>query len=216
VEKYEILTPIDFNRKVKKGEVVAKLKNRNIIASFDGVLGKKNFSEDLEVSRTSILINIEDASKIYCDVDIPEIFSPFIKMGLIVDVKFSGYKDKIFVGKVDSVASRINEDTRSLSTRIIIDNSNFEILPGSLLEISIKYNLRDSIGVPDTSVMVEGDKAYIYKVDDANKTKKEEIKIGDRSKGYIEVIEGLNEEEKIVAEGLKKVRPNAEIKPIIK
>ena len=64
--------------------------------------------------------------------------------------------------------------------------------------------------------MVEGDKAYIYKVDDANKTKKEEIKIGDRSKGYIEVIEGLNEEEKIVAEGLKKVRPNAEIKPIIK
>ena len=216
VEKYEILSPIEFNKKLKKGDVIAQLKNRNIVAPFDGVVGKRDFSEDLEVSKTSILINFDDASTIYSDVNIPEIFTPFVKEGLPVDVKFSGYKNKIFNGVIDSLSSRITEDTRSLQTRIKIDNSNFEILPGSLLEISIKYNLRDSIGVPDTSVMVEGDKAYIYKVDDANKTKKEEIKIGDRSKGYIEVIEGLNEEEKIVAEGLKKVRPNAEIKPIIK
>ena len=216
VEKYEILTPIKFNQKVKKGEIIAKLKNRNLVAPFDGVIGKRNFSEDLEVSTTSILINIEDSSIIYSDVNIPEIFAPFIQIGLPVNIKVAGYKNKIFVGMIDSLASRISEDTRSLRARIKVDNFNFEILPGSLLEFSIKYNVRQSLGIPDTSVLVEGDKVYVYKVTTENITKKSEIKIGDRLEGFIEVVDGINNGEKIVAEGLKKVRPNGKIKPILK
>ena len=216
VEKYEILSPIEFNKKLKKGDVIAQLKNRNIVAPFDGVVGKRDFSEDLEVSKTSILINFDDASIIYSDVNIPEIFAPYVKEGLPVDVKFSGYKDKIFKGSIDSVASRISEDTRSLQTRIKIDNSNFEILPGSLLEFSIKYNERKSLGIPDTSIFVEGEKSYIFKVSDDNKTQKIEVKTGDRLEGFMEIYEGLNPGEKVVSEGLKKVRPNSEIKPIIR
>ena len=216
VEKYEILSPIEFNKKMKKGDVIAQLKNRNIVAPFDGVVGKRDFSEDLEVSKTSILINFDDASIIYSDVNIPEIFAPYVKEGLPVDVKFSGYKDKIFKGSIDSVASRISEDTRSLQTRIKIDNSNFEILPGSLLEFSIKYNERKSLGIPDTSILVEGEKSYIFKVSDDNKTQKIEVKTGDRLEGFMEIYEGLNIGEKVVSEGLKKVRPNSEIKPIIR
>ena len=216
VEKYEILSPIEFNKKLKKGDVIAQLKNRNIVAPFDGVVGKRDFSEDLEVSKTSILINFDDASIIYSDVNIPEIFAPYVKEGLPVDVKFSGYKDKIFKGSIDSVASRISEDTRSLQTRIKIDNSNFEILPGSLLEFSIKYNERKSLGIPDTSILVEGEKSYIFKVSDDNKTQKIEVKTGDRLEGFMEIYEGLNQGEKVVSEGLKKVRPNSEIKPIIR
>ena len=216
VEKYEILSPIEFNKKMKKGDVIAQLKNRNIVAPFDGVVGKRDFSEDLEVSKTSILINFDDASIIYSDVNIPEIFAPYVKEGLPVDIKFSGYKDKIFKGSIDSVASRISEDTRSLQTRIKIDNSNFEILPGSLLEFSIKYNERKSLGIPDTSILVEGEKSYIFKVSDDNKTQKIEVKTGDRLDGFMEIYEGLNQGEKVVSEGLKKVRPNSEIKPIIR
>ncbi len=216
VEKYEILSPIEFNKKIKKGDVIAQLKNRNIVAPFDGVVGKRDFSEDLEVSKTSILINFDDASIIYSDVNIPEIFAPYVKEGLPVDIKFSGYKDKIFKGSIDSVASRISEDTRSLQTRIKIDNLNFEILPGSLLEFSIKYNERKSLGIPDTSILVEGEKSYIFKVSDDNKTQKIEVKTGDRLEGFMEIYEGLNQGEKVVSEGLKKVRPNSEIKPIIR
>ena len=172
VEKYEILKPIRYNQKVKKGDVIADLKNRKIIAQFDGVIGKREFSEDLEVSKSSILINLEDNSSIYCDVDIPEIFVPFIKVGLPVDIKFSGYKDKIYKGNVDSFASRISEDTRSLATRIKMDNVSGEILPGSFLEISIKYDVRESLSIPDTSTVVEGENVFIYRVDDQNKVLK--------------------------------------------
>jgi membrane fusion protein (multidrug efflux system) len=216
VEKYEILKPIKYNQKVKKGDVIADLKNRKIIAQFDGVIGKREFSEDLEVSKSSILINLEDNSSIYCDVDIPEIFVPFIKVGLPVDIKFSGYKDKIYKGNVDSFASRISEETRSLAARIKMDNLSGEILPGSFLEISIKYDVRESLSIPDTSTVVEGENVFIYRVDEQNKVLKTKITTGDRYVGFVEVLNGLNSGDKIVAEGTKKVRPNLTIRPIEK
>ena len=216
IEKYEIVSPIQFNQKVNKGDVLAKLKTRNIVAPFDGVIGKRNFSDDIEVSESSIIINLEDASVLYVDVDIPEIYAPFVSDGLPVDIKFSGNKEKIYSGTVDSTASRINTEKRSLSARIRLDNSNLEILPGALLELTIKYNKRDSLSIPDTSVLLEGNKVYIYKVNKENITKKAEIKIGTRNEGYLEVVSGLIEGETIVAEGLKKVRPNGKIKPIKK
>ena len=216
VEKYEILKPIKYNQKVKRGDVIADLKNRKIIAQFDGTIGKREFSEDLEVSKSSILINVEDTSSIYCDVDIPEIFVPFIKVGLPVDIKFSGYKDKIYKGNVDSFASRISEETRSLATRIKMDNLSGEILPGSFLEISIKYDVRESLSIPDTSTIVEGENVFIYRVDEKNKALKTKITTGDRYIGFVEVLNGLNSGDKIVAEGTKKVRPNLTIRPIEK
>ena len=100
--------------------------------------------------------------------------------------------------------------------RIKIINDNFELIPGSLLEVSIKYNERDSLGVPDTGVIFEGNKMYVYKLIENNIVKKTEIETGIRSKGKLEVVSGLQSGDQIVAEGLKKVFPNAKIKPIKK
>ena len=214
IEKYEIISPIKFNQKVKEGDIIAKLKTRNIIAPFDGVVGKRNFSNDIEILESSIVVNIEDASILYVDVDIPEIYAPYINEGLSADIKFSGNNEKIYNGVIESTASRINTEKRSLAARVRLDNSNLELLPGALLEITIKYNERNSLSIPDTSVILEGNKVYIYKVNKDNLAKKAEVKIGIRNEGYLEVTSGLNEGETIVAEGLKKVRPNGKIKPI--
>ena len=90
IEKYEILEPIKFNSKVKAGDVIAKLKNRKIVAPFNGVIGKRDFSDDIKVSKSSLVINLEDASSLFIDVDIPEVFSTYVRKGLGVDIKFSG------------------------------------------------------------------------------------------------------------------------------
>ena len=216
IEKYEIDNPIEFNRKLKKGDLITKLKTRNLIASFDGVVTKRDFSNDIKVSESSLLIQLEDTSSIYVDVDIPELYSSFIKENLNVDVKFSGNSEKIYSGVVDSTAGRIDVDTRSLAIRIKLENDNFEILPGSLLEIIVKYNERNSMSIPDTSLIMEGNKTYVYKVAEDNVTNKAEIVIGIRNSGFIEVVSGLANGDNIVAEGLKKVRPRGEIKPIKK
>jgi len=216
IEKYEIDNPIEFNRKLKKGDLITKLKTRNLIASFDGVVTKRDFSNDIKVSESSLLIQLEDTSTIYVDVDIPELYSSFIKENLNVDVKFSGNSEKIYSGVVDSTAGRIDVDTRSLAIRIKLENDNFEILPGSLLEIIVKYNERNSMSIPDTSLIMEGNKTYVYKVAEDNIANKTEIVIGIRDSGFIEVVSGLANGDNIVAEGLKKVRPRGEIKPIKK
>ncbi|MDA7581101.1 efflux RND transporter periplasmic adaptor subunit [Candidatus Pelagibacter sp.] len=216
IEKYEIIQPINFNKKLKKGELIAKLKTRNLIASFDGVVTKRDFSNDIKVSESSLLINLEDISSIYVDVDIPELYSRFIKENLNVDVKFSGNNDKIYSGIIDSTSGRIDVEKRSLATRIKLKNNNFDILPGSLLEITIKYNEKKSLGIPDTSLMMEGDKTYVYKVSEKNVTNKTEVVIGIRDNGFIEITSGLSQGDNVVAEGLKKVRPRLTIKPIKK
>ena len=62
IEKYEILKPVNYNQKVNKGDVIDNLKNRKIVAQFDGTIGKREFSEDIEDSKSSILVNLEDTS----------------------------------------------------------------------------------------------------------------------------------------------------------
>ena len=199
---------------VKKGDLIVKLKDRNIVAPFSGVLGYRGITGDILGSDNSIIITLDDNSIIYSDLKIPETFASFIKKDLPIKAKFSGNKNKRYSGKVYAVSSRINAETRSLLTRVIIENENSELIPGSLLEVIINYNERNSLAIPDTSMMIEGSKTYVYKVSKDNITNKTEIEIGIRGGGFIEIISGLNEGETIVAEGLKKVRPRGKIEPI--
>tara|TARA_S200000501_G_scaffold233390_1_gene218963 strand:- start:19 stop:888 length:870 start_codon:yes stop_codon:yes gene_type:complete len=210
---YEDLKLKDF---VKKGDTLIKLKSGNILAPFDGVLGYTGLTEDILVSNNIFIITLDDNSIIYSDIKIPENYSASIKRGLPVDVKISSYKDKTFQGEIDFVSSRINADTRSLLSRIKVENKSLELISGSLLEVSVKFNLRSSLGVPDTSVMVEGDNSFVYKISEKNIANKVNVNTGVRSDKNIEIISGLNEGDVIVAEGLKKVRPRGKIKPITK
>jgi len=216
VKRSDLVTELDLKKYVKKGDLIVKLKDKNIIAPFNGILGYRGITGDILDSNNSIIITLDDNSVIYSDLKIPEIFASVIKKGLPITAKFSGNKNKIYNGSVYAVSSRINAETRSILIRVKIDNEDGELIPGSLLEVTVNYNERNSLGIPDTSIMLEGDKIFAYKVSEKNITNKTEITIGIRSDGYVEVLSGLLEGEKIVAEGLKKVRPRGEIKPINK
>ena len=216
IKKDDLFEDLKLKNFVKKGEVLINLKSGNIVAPFSGVLGYTGLTEDILVSNNIAIITLDDNSTIYSDIKIPENYSTFIKKGLPVEVKISSFKNKLFKGEIDFVSSRINADTRSLLSRIKIDNKNLELISGSLLEVLVKFNLRNSLSVPDTSVMVEGDKSYVYKVNNEDIVNKIEVKAGLRSDKNIEIISGLTEGDIIVAEGLKKVRPRGKIKPINK
>jgi membrane fusion protein (multidrug efflux system) len=214
IKKDELLEELDLNNFVNKGDVIVKLKSGDIIAPFSGVIGYTGLTEDIFVSDKTIIITLDDTKVIYSDIKIPENYSSVIEKGLPIEAKVSSFKDKTFNGEIDFISSRINADTRSLLTRIKIDNSNYELISGSLLEVSIIFNLRNSLGVPDTSVMMEGDKAFVYRVSPENVANKIEVQIGNRSEGKVEILSGLNEGDIIVAEGLRKVFPRAKINPI--
>ena len=216
IKKDDLFEDLKLKNLVKKGEIIIKLKSGNIIAPFSGVLGYTGLTEDILVSNNIVIITLDDNSIVYSDIKIPENYSTSIKKGLPVEVKLTSYKDKIFVGEVDFVSSRINADTRSLLSRIKVENEDLELISGSLLEVGVKFDLRNSLSVPDTSVMIEGDKSYVYKINEENIANKTEVKTGLRIDKSIEITSGLTEGDIIVAEGLKKVRPRGKIKPIKK
>ena len=216
IKKDDLFEDLKLKNFVKKGDVLIKLKSGDILAPFSGVLGYTGLTEDILVSNNIFIITLDDNSIIYSDIKIPESYSTFIEKGLPVEVTLSSFKDKTFSGEIDFVSSRINADTRSLLSRIKVKNENLELISGSLLEVRVKFDLRNSLSVPDTSVMIEGDKSYVYKISAENIANKTEVKTGLRGDSNIEIISGLAAGDIIVAEGLKKVRPRGKIKPINK
>ena len=216
IKKNDLQDELKLNNSIKKGETIVALKDKNIIAPFDGVLGYTGLTEDILVSDSTIIITLDDNSIIYSDIKIPENYSALIKKGLPIEAKVSSYKNKVFEGEIDFVSSRINADTRSLLSRVKIENNNLELMSGSLLEVNIKVNSRDNLSVPDTSIIMEGEKSYVYKISNENIADKTEVKIGIRKKGNVEILSGLKIGDVVAAEGLKKVRPKGKIKPIKK
>ena len=216
IKKNELLEPINFNTKVNKGDVIAKLTSKTINAPFSGIIGKRGISGSSLGSENTIILTLDDSRKVLCDLKIPEVYAAVLKKNLKINAKFSAYKNKIYKGKIESVASRVDAQTRSILARAKINNEESEIIPGSLLEIEIFYNEKNALSVPDTSIMYEGSKKFIYKIIENNMIKKTEVETGVRNMGNLEILSGLNEGDKIIAEGLTKVRPNMKVKPIIK
>ena len=216
IKKNELLEPIKFNVKVKKNDIIAKLESKNIMAPFAGNLGKRGISGSSLGSENTIILTLDDSRKVLCDLKIPEVYAAILKKDLRLKAKFSAYKNKEYEGIIESVASRVDAQTRSILARAQIKNENSEIIPGSLLEIEILYNEKNALSIPDTSVMYEGNKKFIYKIVENNILQKLEIKTGVRNQGNIEILDGLVEGDKIIAEGLTKVRPGMTVKPIIK
>ncbi len=215
INKSELIEPVKSGLEVKKGDIIAKLTTKNILAPFSGKLGTRGISSTT-LGTNSIILTLDDANNMLCDLQIPEIFAGKLKKNLKVVAKYSPYRNKEYFGLIQSVASRVDAQTRSILARAKIENPEGEIIPGSLLEISINYNTGSALSIPDTSLILEGDKTYVYQVSPENITNKIEISIGLRSQGNLQVLSGLMEGDTVVAEGLKKVRPKGKIKPIFK
>ncbi len=215
IKKNELIEPIKLGKNVKKGDVIAKLSSKNIVAPFSGKTGTRGISSST-LGTNSIMLTLDDSKNILCDLQIPEVFAGVLKKGLKVNAKFLAYKEKEYDGTIDSVASRIDAQTRSILARAKIKNEDLEIIPGSLLDIKLFYNEKKALSIADTSIIFEDKKKFIYKVLENNKINKVEIVTGIRKDGNLEVIEGLEENDKIVKEGLSRLSKGMSVKPIIK
>ena len=213
VKKSEILDEkILIGKVFNEGEVLLRTKNEIIIAPFKGVLGKREIAQGV-LGTESFILTLDDTSSIILNIKVPEIYLKILKPGLVAEVRSDAF-DKIFYGKIDSVSSRVDPSTRSVLASIIVDNKNLELVPGMLLDIQIIYNETQEIGVPENSLLIQGDTAFAYKVLEDNTIEKIEVKIGKRNYGKVSILDGLSVGDKIVKEGISKVRDKIKIKII--
>jgi len=214
IKKSELLEPIKFQTKVKQGDIIAKTLTKTISAPFAGTIGTRGISSSI-LGTDSIMVTLDDANKILCDLQIPEVFAAILKKNLRVNAEFLAYKNKIYTGKIISHASRIDAQTRSILARAQINNENLEILPGSLLDIEVMYNDKEALSVADTSIIFEDEKKFVYKILDNNKIQKTEVFTGIRKEGNLEILDGLSVNDRIVKEGLARLSDGMLVKPLI-
>ena len=213
VKKSEILDEkILIGKVFNEGEVLLRTKNEVIIAPFKGVLGKREIAQGV-LGTESFILTLDDTSSIILNIKVPEIYLKILKPGLVAEVRSDAF-DKIFYGKIDSVSSRVDPSTRSVLASITVDNKNLELVPGMLLDIQIIYNETQEIGVPENSLLIQGDTAFAYRVLEDNTIEKIEVKIGKRNYGKVSILDGLSVGDKIVKEGISKVRDKIKIKII--
>ena len=200
------------NRFVKKGEIIIALKDgKNIIADFEGKVGKREIAQGV-LGSNSLIITLDDLKKIVIDIKIPENYVGILKPGLKAEIINSAF-NKTFKGKVESISSRIDPSTRSILARIIVDNSNFEIIPGQLMTVKVIYDEINQIGVPESAVTIQGNTAFVYIVN-ADTAEKKNIKMGKRNFGKVSIVSGINEGDMVISEGVSKVRNKVKVKII--
>ena len=200
------------NRFVKKGEIILRLKSgEEVFADFAGKLGKREIAQGV-LGSESLIVTLDDLKKIVIDIKVPENYVSILKPGLKAEITSSAF-EKAFKGKIQTISSRIDPSTRSILSRVIVDNSNFDIIPGQLMTVKVIYDEINQIGVPESAVTIQGSTAFVYTVKDETAEKKN-IEIGKRNFGKVSVVSGINEGDLVITEGVSKVRNNAKIKII--
>ena len=201
---------IKFGKIIKKGETVVIIDNEKIIAPFKGVLGKREIAQGV-LGTDSFILTLDDISSVMLDIKVPESYLSILKAGLDVNIKSDSYQKK-FKGIIESVSSRVDPNTRSVLCNIKVSNPNLELIPGMLLNAEIIYNKVQAIGVSESSILVQGTTNFVYKVLEDNSVEKMEVEVGKRSFGKVMVLNGLNINDKIIKEGISKVRNKMKVK----
>jgi membrane fusion protein, multidrug efflux system len=200
------------NRFVKKDEIIIALQSgENIIADFEGKLGKREIAQGV-LGSNNLIITLDDLKKIVIDIKIPENYVSVLKPGLKAEITNSAF-NKIFKGKVDSISSRIDPSTRSILARILVDNYDFEIIPGQLMTVKLIYNEKNQIGVPESALTIQGNTAFVYIIKN-DMAEKKNVKIGKRNFGKVSITSGVSEGDIVISEGVSKVRDKAKVKII--
>ena len=213
VKKDYIVGSINIeNRFVQKDEIIITLKNdENIIADFQGKVGTREIAQGV-LGSSSLIITLDDLKKIIIDIKVPENYVGILKKGLKVEISNSAF-NKNFNGKIESVSSRVDPSTRSILARVIVDNAKFEIIPGQLMNVKVIYDEMEQLGIPESSITVQGNTAFVYVVS-GEKVEKKNIEIGKRNFGKVSVLSGVVEGDLVVSEGISKVRDKGKVKII--
>lgn len=199
--------------KARLKSMQSRLQDRVITAPIDGVLGLKNITIGDVLSPGMEITTLQDDSSMKLDFGIPSIYINHIKPNVELTAKSSSFPNKIFTGKIEGIDNKINPETRSMMARAIIDNQSGILKSGLLMNVKIKTNPRQGIIIPEEALISQGKKNYVYTIINSEqklKAKKQEVVIGSRTEGNVQVTEGLSAGDKIVVHGAIRLSDNAD------
>jgi membrane fusion protein (multidrug efflux system) len=189
----------------------ARLADTVIRATFSGRVGLRRVSVGSLIAPGAVITTLDDTSTIKLDFTVPETVVAAMRPGLELEATSVAYPGKVFRGKVASVDSRVDPNTRSVTVRGLVPNTGGELKPGMFLNVRLARGEADLLVVPEEALLPEQGDVYVYVVRDG-KAEKRKIQTGQRRVGSVQVTAGLEPGEWVVTEGTQKLRDGASVK----
>ncbi|MGK0475191.1 MAG: membrane fusion protein (multidrug efflux system) [Oleispira sp.] len=190
----------------------ATLRDRVIKAPFDGLLGLRNVSVGALLTPGDPITTLDSVANLQMDFELAEIYLPRIKVGQAINALSVAYPELMFKGEIITLDSRVNPNTRSIKVRANINNEDALLRPGMLLTLELIDQQRVTKMLPEETVFMRANKHLVYKVSPEMIVSEQAIEIGIRQNGQVEVLRGLEVGDKIVLQGLLKVKTGSKVK----
>ena len=146
-------------------------------------------------------------------IPVPESYVKYIRIGDPVQVRVPSL-DKTFPGKVARFSVDVTEDTRTMHTEVNVENPSGVLYPGMYAEATLTLDrANDAITVPLQAVDLNGNQSTILLVDPNNKLQQRKINLGVQDANDAEVLNGLNEGDRVVVSDRSGLKAGMEVKP---
>jgi membrane fusion protein, multidrug efflux system len=189
----------------------ARLADTVIRAPFSGRVGLRRVSVGTLISPGDVITTLDDTSVIKLDFSVPENFLATMREGLAVRATAPALAGRSFTGKVASIDSRVDMNSRAVTVRALLANEDGALRPGMFLNVALANDERESLTIPEQALTPEAERQFVFVVNDG-KAQRREVRIGARRPGTVEVIHGLAAGERVIVEGTQKVRDGAPVR----
>jgi membrane fusion protein (multidrug efflux system) len=188
------------------------LKDARIYAPFTGMVGARQISPGQVITRDTTLTWLVDLDIVKVQVKVPEKYLRQLQIGRPLEFSVAAFPDEKFRGEVYFISPQIDEKTRTALVKARIPNPQAKLRGGMFASLSLTLQLRDSaIVIPEPALMSNGDNYTVFIVDGNGTAQIRTIEVGERLAGKAEILKGLNAGEKVVVEGIQKLRPGSPV-----
>ena len=192
----------------------ARRGDRVLRAPFAGVLGLTTVTPGTLISPGSVITTLDDTSAIRVDFPLPERYLGALQIGTPLSASADAYAGEAFDGRIALLDTRVNEQTRAVIARAEFANPGNRIRPGMMMRVAVHQGRRQSLAVPEAAVQYEGQGAFVYRIargETGATAQRVEVQTGAVESGYVEIVSGLANNDRIVASGLNRIQPGAPI-----
>ncbi len=169
-----------------------------IHSPLSGTVIEKMALVGMQVNPGDKLYVIADLSSVWVLADIYEQDLPEVRVGQAGTIASSYFPNKVLLGKIDFISPTTDLQTRTTKARFEFDNQDELLKPGMYVSVNLKIPLRKRLVVPSDAVLESGERSIIFIYLGSGKLEWRNVKLGVKAGGWIEVLDGLKEGEKIV------------------
>jgi membrane fusion protein (multidrug efflux system) len=191
-----------------------QLRDTKIYAPFDGIVSVRQVSPGQVIARNATLTYLIDLDPVKVEFNVPERFLSRVDVKQDIEITVAAYPGRKFRGKVFFVSPYIDPGTRTALVKAEIANPKHELKPGMFANLDLSLTLREqALVIPESAIVPSGERVSVFVIDDQQTAQVRPVKVGVRLENAVEILEGLKAGEKVIAEGVQKVRPGGKVTP---